>query len=795
MLISINWLKRYVDLSAYSPEQIRDALTMSTAEVEEILPFGAGLDELLVGQVVTREKHPDADKLSVCTVDVGAGGEPVQIVCGAPNVAAGQRVVVIQPGQKLPDGTKIKKGKIRGQESMGMICSESELGLSEDHQGIIVLDKDYSPGVAFTQVVPCQDYVLEIDNKSINHRPDLWGHYGIARELAAILNLELLPISDPMDLPESGETLDVRIEDEAACPRYTGLCIHGVRADRSPDWLRFLLHAVGQRSINVLVDLTNFVMLELGQPMHAFDRRRLQGDVVVRRAKADETMTTLDDLPRQLVEEDLLITSGGKAVALAGIMGGQGSMVEDDTSELFLESATFHAATVRRTSVRLGLRTDSSARFEKTLDPANAELAAHRFLGLLQELCPSATAAGPLIDPAQWTYDPLVIRLRRARLDLKLGVVIPSEQVRAILESLEFVVVEAADGFDVTVPSLRASKDVGIEDDLIEEVGRMFRYDNIPELPLSSIVAVPHREDELYLARDLSRAAALQLSANEVYNYSFQPDQLLEAVNASAHEYTVVSNPVAPEICRMRRHVMPSLLACLGANLRTHTSVRLFEDGKGYHPEVRDKDGLPREVHELAIAFARRDGSDYAALRSGLVSLLHRQGFDVELGELANHTQHPWAHPGMTVAITSGVEVVGYVGVLHPQIARNLDLPRGVAIANIDLRQLLKVGRIERKFVEMSRYPTQPVDVALLVPVAAQVKSCAEFLRSVGRKLVMDVQLFEVYRGDGLPDGMKSLNFTVTLGASDRTLDSKDEEKYLSKVRDRCSEVQAELRG
>ena len=795
MLISINWLNRYVDLKGQSPEEIRDHLTLSTAEVEEITTFGEGLEELVVGHVLTREKHPDADKLSVCTVDVGAGGEPLQIVCGAPNVAAGQRVVVIQPGQKLPDGTKIKKGKIRGQISMGMICSESELGLSEDHDGILTLEKDYSPGVEFHRVVPFLDHVLEIDNKSINHRPDLWGHYGIARELAAILGLDLKPLGSPIPFPSEGDSVDVSIEDLAACPRYAGVCISGVQATRSPDWLRYLLHAVGQRSINLLVDLTNFVMLDLGQPMHAFDRRQVKGDIVVRRARPGESMTTLDDMPRELAEEDLLITSGGEPVALAGIMGGQGSMVEDDTTDLFLESATFHAATVRRASVRLGLRTDSSARFEKTLDPSMAELGIQRFLGMLQDLCPSAAPSGPLSDPAQWRYDPIVIHLRKARLDLKLGIVIEDQQVRSILESLEFEVRDADDGFDVTVPSMRASKDIGIEDDLIEEVGRMFRYDNIPEVPLLSMVSVPHRDEELYLARDLRRAAALELGANEVYNYSFQPDALLEAVGASQFEYTIVSNPVAPEICRMRRHVLPSLLSNLGANLRFRDSVRLFEGGKGYHPESRDQDGLPHEVHEVAIAFARRSGSDYPALRSGLVSMLRRQGFELQLEELMGHTDLPWIHPGMTVALTSGADVLGYVGTLHPQVARNLDLPRGVAIANIDLRQLMRVERRDRAFLEMSRFPTQPVDVALLVPSGVQVKTCADFLRAVGRKLVVDVELFEVYRGEGLPAGTKSLNFTVTLGASDRTLDSKDEEKYLSKIRERCGEVDAELRG
>ena len=794
MKISINWLARHVDLADQSPEDLRDALTMSTAEIEGIEGFGGGLDDLVVGHVVTREKHPDADRLSVTTVDVGAG-EPVQIVCGAPNVAAGQRVIVIQPGQTLPDGSKIKKSKIRGQVSMGMICSEQELGLSEEHDGIVVLERDYTPGVALQKVMSVQDHVLEVDNKSINHRPDLWGHYGFARELAAILGRELRPLSESIEFPGSGEALDVRIDDLDACSRYLGVCISGVKAIRSPDWMRYLLHAVDQRSINLLVDLTNFVMLDLGQPMHAFDRRQLKGDLVVRSAAAGESMTTLDEMERKCEETDLLITSGGQPVALAGIMGGMGSMVEDDTTDLFLESANFHAATVRRTSTRLGLRTDSSTRFEKTLDPALTLSAVHRFIGLLQELCPGSAPSGPLMDPSGWTFTPPTIRLRKARLDLKLGHVIETSTVQDIFERLGFGVQAVEDGLDVTIPSFRASRDISIEDDLIEEVGRMFRYDNIPEVPLVSVVEVPHREEELYLARGMCRGLALELGATEVYNYSFVPDALLEAVGAGSHGYAVVSNPVAPEVSKMRRHVMPSLLSCLAPNLRSFESVRMFEHGKGYQPESRDKDNLPHEVREIAVAFADQEKPCYPQLRTQIVSLLHREGFAVELDELHGVTDLPWIHPGKTVAMTYGQSVVGYLGTLHPQVARNLELPNGVAIANLDLRQLLHVGRTERRFHEMSRFPSQPVDVALMVEVGTRVKECADFLRSVGGKLVRSVDLFEVYRGEGLPAGMKSLNFTVTLGADDRTLSNKDEEKYLSKVRDGAKGVGAELRG
>ena len=436
MKISRKWLSRYIDLDDISAERIHDDLTMSTAECEGLEEFAGGIDDVVIGLVVERDKHPDADKLSVTKVDVG-DGELRGIVCGAPNVAAGQKVAVVLPGSRLPGDFKIKKSKIRGVESLGMICSEKELGLSDESDGILVLDESAPVGRKFAGWAGVGDQVLEIDNKSINHRPDLWGHYGIARELAAMYERPLKPLCEPVALPAGGRQLDVVIDEIDACPRYLGLVIQDVRVGRSPDWLRYLLHSVGQRSIDLLVDLTNFVMLEIGQPMHAFDLRKVHSNGVrVRYARSGETMSTLDGQERKLQDRDLLITSGDEPVALAGVMGGLESAVADDTTELFLESANFHPATIRRTSTRLGLRTDSSARFEKALDPANAETAVHRFLGLLGELCPGARASGPLVDPAGWSYEPVRVHLRKARLDQKLGHVVEDSQVRSILESL-----------------------------------------------------------------------------------------------------------------------------------------------------------------------------------------------------------------------------------------------------------------------------------------------------------------------------------------------------------------------
>lgn len=806
MKISLRWLSRHVDLTGIEPKQILADLTMSTAEIDGLIRFGEGLEPLVVGHVRKREKHPDADKLSVCEVDLGAAGGVVQIVCGAPNVAAGQRVVVIKPGDTLPasggkGALKIKVGKIRGVESQGMICSESEMGLSEEHDGILVLPADgpnAAPiGARFVDVLPVQDWVFEIDNKSVNHRPDLWGHYGFARELAAIYGRTLQPLPAKVPFPAAGTKVDVHVDDKQGCPRYCGLVLDGVQSGPSPHALRWQLAAVGQRAISLPVDLTNFVMLDLGQPMHAFDLRHVgKGPIRVRQAKPNETITTLDGQVRKLCDQDLLVCAGDTPEALAGIMGGAGTMVAADTTQLFLESANFHASTIRRTSMRLGLRTDASARFEKAQDPANAEHAVHHFVRLLQQYCPTAKPAGPLVDPLGFHYAPKTISLRRARLLQKLGVRLEDDQVAGILRSLAFDVTVTSTGFDCVVPSFRATKDIAIEDDLIEEVGRMFRYDNIPERPLQGVQAPPVRNEELFLGRRLVEVACLELSASEVYNYSFTPDALLQAVGALEHAYVQVQNPVAPEQTRIRRHVLPSLLGSLGQNLRMRPEVILCEHGKGYHAEMRDEHKLPHEVRELAFVWSRRDGEHpFLELREAIGSLLERVGRPAVMARVWHGKDQPWVHPSRAVAVDRDGSPVGYVAHLHPGVARALQLPVTTAIACLDVRALLANGRSVARYQPLPTFPVLPVDVALLVDEATQVAQVVEFLRTTGRKLVKDVQLFEVYRGDRLPAGKKSLNLTVTLGADDRTLTDEDEGKFLGKVRENAGQIGAELRG
>jgi phenylalanyl-tRNA synthetase beta chain len=821
MKLSLRWLGRWVDLSGLEPERIKNDLTMSTAEIEGVAPFGGGLEPVVVGKVVECRRHPDAEKLTWTRVDVGHQA-PVSIVCGAPNVTEGQRVAVVLPGSALPDGTRIEKRTLRGVESSGMICSERELGLFDAHEGILVLDGEPQPGSPLLDAIggALPDYVFEIDNKSINHRPDLWGHRGFARELAAIYGRKLR--AEPRvelavgSTEGQGRRSDARrrggadvalavgpitVQAREACPRYLALCLEQVQSKPSPLWLRLLLAAAGLRPIHQLVDLTNFVMADLGQPMHAFDLRHVAAGIDVRFAKEGEGLTTLDGVERRLTSKDLLISSGGRPLALAGVLGGQGSAIGADTTSILLESANFHAATIRRTSARHAVRTDSSTRFEKALDPSLAESAVHRFVELLRELQPSCRVAGPLADPTAWQFAPRSIRLRQERLDSKLGVALPQERVASILKSLEFDVRPVAGGFDVQVPSFRATKDVTIEDDLVEEVGRMWRYDEIPERPLVGAVAVPPREPELFLARELVKLAATEAGCHEVYNYTFVPDAVLAAVGSLEHPHARVRNPVAPDVTRIRRNVLPSTLASAVRNLRLLPEVRLVERGKGYLPERKGEHGLPHELHEIAFVWAILDpdperGNDpYLSLRGHVLSLLSRTGHPCAADSSHSDERTPWTSPSRTVALARAGRTCGYVGMLHPAVAGRLGLPDATAIATVELRALLASGRDESKFAPIPRFPEQPVDVAVLAPEALRVADVAAALRAAGGGLARRVELFEVYRGKGLPHGNKSLNFTVALGADDRTLTADDEARFLAAARARVHEIGGEVRG
>ena len=749
-------------------------------------------------------------------------GDFLQVVCGAPNVAQGQSIALLRVGQRLPvDGKKLKKTKIRGEASEGMICSERELGISEEHDGILVLDTDVAPGTPLLDVLPARDTLIDIDNKSLTHRPDLWGHYGFARELAAIYGRELKPHMTQeggerlaIDVPASGEEVPINIApSRGLCPRYTGLVMRDVVVGPSPAWLRFLLLAIGQRPINNVVDLTNFILHDLGQPMHAFDLDRLAGpEIVVRLAEPGERIRTLDAVDRTLTADDLLICDGDRPVALAGVMGGEGTMVEPGTNAVFLESASFDAATIRRTSTRVGLRTDSSAHFEKSLDPTWAATGATKFAALLQQLSPTCRIAGPMSDPGGWSFDGRTVRLRTARASKVLGIDIAADRAREYLEPLGFTLNDAGEGsFDVDVPSWRATKDIEIEEDLIEEIGRRHRYDEVePLAPRARVEPIVH-DPELTLVRKLRECLAYECGYDEAYNYSFLPDDLCAKLDLEDRAYARVGNAVAAHMTRMRCDVLPSLLGSLPVNLRSQEVVPLFEVGKGYRPEVdgeeRDGKKLPFEVIQAcgALVDQRKEAeSPCRTVRGHVEHLLGRMGrpaLPVRRLSDSEAAQISWMHPGRTAVFhdpDNDFRIVAYVGALHPSTVAALDItaPGEVAAAFcIDVRELLRMPEVEQSYEPLAKFPSQPVDLAFLVDESTTVAELTRLCREANPKLVRAVDLFEVYRGQGLPEGKKSLNFTVTLSSPKRTLTAEDEERYITRVREAAAEAGAELRG
>ena len=807
MLISFSWLGRHIDLGGLSPARVAGDLTLSTAEVEGVEEFLPHAREIVVGKVLTRDPHPKADRLSLCRVDVG-GAEPLPIVCGAANVAAGQTVPVALPGTTVPGIGKLEKAKIRGETSLGMICSEQEIGLADESAGIWVLPDTLTPGQTLAAALGLADSVIDIDNKSLTHRPDLWGHRGIARELSAIYRRPLLPLETAWPALGSGPKVPVTIE-HPACQRYLALPIDGVEARPSPLWLRLLLRAVGQRDKGQLVDLSNFVMLDLGQPNHVFDRALLGPDgIVVRKARASERFTTLGGQVLSLNEDDLLIASRGEGVALAGVIGGANSEVRSDTRALLLEVATFDATTVRRTSVRHALRTDSSARFEKSLDPELPALAAAHFARLLLELQPDVKLPAPPTDVRTREPRSVQIALRPERVRDALGAPLHDAEIQDILVRLGFGVSPrpgaAAGELLVHVPSDRATKDIGIERDLIEEVGRLFGYGNIAERPLIAPIEPPPHDERRWLVRSIADRLAGGARFTESIGYSFQSDELLALFGLGELPHASVVNPVVAQQSRIRRTLIPSLLANIEQNRRYRDEVRLFEIGKGYLDERRNAAHEPEERHLVGLVLAaplRRDAS-YAdnslarlsAVVADVLSVLERESVSWGPGEAP-----PYAQPGRALAaqLQSGV-VVATVVTPRAELLAALGLKAGlqsdVAVAEISIDARLAAPRQTRRYVPLPRFPGIKVDVAIAVPTRVRSADVVAVIQDAAGAVCRSVDLFDVYTGGALGEGKKSLAYHVLLQADDRTLGDTEEQKFLTRLSSKLEAIDAVLR-
>ncbi len=802
MKLSMNWLADHVDLTGVDAAELGNRLTMATAEIEEVLPFGHGLGEIRVGKVLEVGPHEGADRLQVATVDVA--GEAYSVVCGAPNVAQGLTVPVALPGSRLPDGTKIKKAKIRGVASSGMLCSARELGLGDDHAGLMVLDAEVESGCPLPEALPLEDFVIDIDNKSLTHRPDLWGHYGFAREIAGVLGRELRPL-DLAELPGAGGGIPVTVEDPGLCPRYIALGLTGIRVGPSPQWMRSRLTAVGLRPISNIVDFTNYVMLEIGQPMHAFDRAKVAGpEIVVRCGKKGEKIQTLDGVDREANEDTLLIADREQAVAVAGVMGGADSEVDDSTTSLILESANFDPVSVRKAAARLGLRTDAATRFEKSLDPAFALDGVKRFVRLCEQNLDGAKVEGGLTDEWVGPAEPTHISIELGRIRDRLGVDIEKDTVLGYFKSLEFETTVDGDRLDVTVPSFRATKDIGIPEDLIEEVGRLYGYDNIAEEPLRIVCEPPARDPMRELENEVRDRMSGVLGYNEVALYSFVSDSAAAAFDPPGHEYRVLRNPIAKNLSRMRRSLVPGILETIAGNLRNFAEMRTFEIGRIYHPASGGESA--REERELAILFGRRavgkkakrgEGEDaFREVQGALEALLGRLHLDDVTLERANDADPtPWVHPSRSARILQGDVVLGRITQMHPAIIDSLKLEAEVALVTITLDRVLEAKRGAISYEPIPRFPGVFHDLAVVVEEEVTVESVRQILIGCGGELMREVRLFDVYRGKPIEAGKKSLAFEIVYQAPDRTLRDEEVGEIQSAIAEALSKAEHAIRG
>jgi phenylalanyl-tRNA synthetase beta chain len=799
MHLSLNLLNDHVDLSGLDNLRIAQQLTMRTALIEGFVDQRGALDGVVVGEVLECGPHPGADRLSVCRVEAGLGGEPARVVCGAPNVSAGQKIIYAPVGTRLPNGLKLKKAKIRGEPSEGMICAEDELGLGPEHDGILVLADDLAPGQPVGDLDGLADVIFEIDNKSVTHRPDLWGHRGFARELAAIFDRELRPLELATQLTptDAGEVLE--LEPGSGCPLYAALTLEGAPV-RSPDWLRFRLVACGMRPIQLFVDLSNYVMLELGQPTHPFDRDKLADDCIrVRTARASEMLTTLDEVGRTLQPGDVIIADGQQAVAIGGIMGSARAEVDMDSRRVLLESAVFDPELVRRTSSRLGLRTEASARFEKSLDPALAAEAVQRYAALISQLAPDVNLPSTYMLAGDASAPARSISISRGMIRSRLGVELDDGEIGGALQSIGFTVSSGdGDTLDVQVPSWRATKDVTIPEDLVEEVGRIVGYDRVPSSNPRGELMIAARDPILVIEESMRDVLGGRASCTEVFSYSTIRDHTVELLSLPMTEgHPRLVNALQQDAAYLRPSLVPELLTRVEDWLRQGDEVRLFEVGRSYAGHDGPEGLIERR--ELAILLARRgaeDGRDLVReIRGVAETALAGTGRGAPRIEAREPDQdRPWMHPARSACLLLDEQVVAWFGAAAPATLAQLQLEVEVAVAVFDIEAVVASQPAPLAYLPVSRHPPALIDLAFVVDYATTADQLAAAIRAAGPRTLADVEAFDVYRGKPLEEGQRSIAFHLTFQAKNRTLTDEDVRKARDRIVRGVEQLGARLR-
>lgn len=775
MLVSMNWIQEFVDLQSENIEELIQRFTLSTAEVEDIFYMGNKINAVVVGEIKKIEDHPKSKKLHVLIVD--DGNEEKKCVCGAKNVKLNMKIAFAKDGGSV-EGLDIKSADVAGVTSYGMCCSESDLGISANNDGIMELPDDVEIGRDIKDLYDIDDIVFEVDNKSLTNRPDLWGHYGIAREFAALIGkelktLELFDFNEYSTLPK----VDVDIIETEAAYRYSSVKIDNVITKVSPMNMRIRLFYCGMKGINILSDLTNYIMLELGQPMHAFDAEKVEA-IRVRELKVDTKFTTLDEVERNIPKGTLMICDNNTPIAIAGIMGGDNSKIDDNTFSLLLESANFDGIKIRKTSRELGLRTDASARYEKVLDPEITLLGIGRFVYYLEKINSSIKVASALTDLYKKVYPSISIHLTKKLIDRYTGIEIANELIVKTLKSLGFEVREELNEFMVKVPSWRATKDVTIAVDVIEEITRIYGYDNFNIDTTRSILYPVRRQDSKISDKYIKELLVEKYLLNEVHTYLWNDSTALAKIGVETEKNIKLINSLNSSNSTIRNSIIPSLLEIVNDNQVFSEDYGVFEIGKVIKGVNENNVCIEKKVLGIALYSRNRTEEElFFEMKKIIDTIVHDVYFEVFDYDNTDKITHKWLHPRNTIGINIKGKEVGYFAPIHPLNNNLINKKASVVVCQMDLDQLVVLNDRMVNYVEPSKFPSISFDLSLVVKPDTKFKMISEICESVKCPWLHDISLVDIYYGD-----VKSITFRMYFNSKDRTLTMDEIQDYVNQI-------------
>ncbi len=781
MFVSMNWINEYVDLSGLDVEEIIHRFTLSTAEVEDIIYKGNDIEKVVAGKIISIENHPNSKKLHLLKVDVGE--KVLDIVCGAPNVREGMVVPVAMAGGRVCGG-EIKTAVVAGYESSGMCCSESELGISDDHSGLMELDGDIRLGTDICDIFPIKDVIFEVDNKSLTNRPDLWGHYGIAREFSAITKRPLKPLATDESSYDEGEEIPVEIKSDYVY-RYSALRINNIKKTVSPVDMRIRLFYCGMRGINLLADLTNYLMLEMGQPMHAFDGKKVQS-IGVGLAEGKGTFTTLDEAERELDENTLLIYNNNEPVAVAGIMGGLDSEIVGDTDSVVLESANFDGVCVRKTSSRLGLRTDASMRYEKILDPEMTVTAIRRFVKLLKDIEPDCVVASKLADVYNKKYPEIELSFDKRYVDRYTGIDISNEQIIETLTALGFGVKTENNEFCVKVPSWRATKDVTIKADIIEEITRIYGYDNF-DITTTKSALKPVRAEKVKSEDALIKDLLVnKFNLHEVHSYIWCDGKKYKKLGIEVEDNCRILNIPTPENGTIRNSMIPTLLTMVYENKSYAPAFGIFEAGRVVDGYLEN--GYCNERRHLGIVMFDKTVSEkelYFKVLNMLKFIFRDIKHDDADFAKAAEVNHAYQHPKNTAIVSYKGEKIGEMFTLHPMNSQKIDKNASVVCAEIDLDSFYAVNVSDVQYAEPSKFPAIDYDLSFIIPEGKKYADIRATWESMNIPELAGAKVIDMF-DDGIT---KSMAVRLSFSSPDRTLAMEEIQKYIDDLLSKLGEI------